>query len=179
MSLHMTGILSMRLQKSNLIVAVIVFVCLLVWSPVFSQLKRYPSGEFNAGFSLLGDSDLTAYGFHTGIHAGANNWFGMEAQFDGLPEVTDSDAKFFVVTGGPRFSWRLKNLTPFTHFLVGGFFSRLHGEVDSHFAMKAGGGVQVSLSKKFAWQVEANDLILLSPEKHFYHFATGLVYRWY
>lgn len=53
---------------------------------------------------------------------------------------------------GPVFAWRTPRVTPFTHLLVGGTSERLAGGIGSYnvFSWAAGGGLDVSVSKRIA-----------------------------
>lgn len=137
-----------------------------------------PAGEFNAGYSFLdqGQSTFNEHGFQIGLTANANPWFAVEGQFDAW---ISGDHDAYAITGGPRFSWRTRHVTPYVHFLVGGVISRLAGNTEGDFALKYGLGVDIAITRHFSWRVEGNDVVLVRPEKHYFQLSTGMVYRWY
>jgi outer membrane protein OmpA-like peptidoglycan-associated protein len=117
--------------------------------PVSSPLESDPRG---AGASVT-------YNF--------NRWLGLTGDISGNLSSGESglamridDAKFFNLSAGPKITLRRHYFSPFLEALLGDH--RLTSEVfghDDRFGFMAGGGVDLNLSRRFAWRVLRADYV--------------------
>jgi len=105
------------------------------------------------------------------------------------PSPFQASTKFHTFLFGPQVSFRLHSVTPFLHALFGA--AHEHGELVpavpfvspsvSGFAWAAGGGVDISFSRRFAYRVQGDymrfSLIKFQPDENNARFSTGLVFR--
>ena len=166
----------MRFER---IICVLVLVLLFHTHITSAQAPSHPAGEFNVGYSFLSRPHFDGHGFQIGIAVNALSWFGLVGQFDAFPFHSDHTPDMYVTTGGPRFSWRFKHVTPYAQFLIGGMYSRFQGVTDGDFALKYGAGIDFAITKRFVWRIEGDDLVLVKPKQHFFNLSTGIALRWY
>src|SRR5215469_6343962 len=130
----------------------------------------------------------------------ASRWLGLTAEVAGYK----FDRSLFPLTGstasvngsmvsylfGPRLNWRkFDYFVPFAHFLVGGAHSGVEmtgSTSQSSFALAAGGGVDMVLTKSLAWRVAQLDYLMTNftgpavggnGRQDDFRAGTGLVFR--
>ena len=123
-----------------------------------------PKAEFSAGYSYLrlgGSGGTNQNGGSFSIAGNLNRWFGIvgdvgfyHSSLSGLGLNTET------FMGGPRFSARSSRATPFVQMLVGGArlaagYNGLSASV-TPFALSAGGGVDLKVSKHVAFRPEVD-----------------------
>ena len=90
-----------------------------------------------------------------------NRWFGLTVDSSGQWGSGETGlvaridrSEFFNLSAGPKLTFRTHYLSPFLEILVGGH--RLRSEVfgsDDEFGFMAGGGLDLNLSRHFAWRL--------------------------
>ncbi len=96
-----------------------------------------------------------------------NRWLGLTGDISGNLSSGESgvtmrvnDAEFFNLSVGPKITFRSRHFSPFLEALAGGH--RLTSEVfghDNRFGFMAGGGVDLNLSRHFAWRMFRADYV--------------------
>jgi hypothetical protein len=148
-------------------VCISVFLLLAVSQAAFAQ-RNAPRVELFGGFSSLPANVLTdfprddSYGFQGSVVVNLNRWFGIVGDFGGqYRTVTDLGSAWPGITAetsvyeylvGPRFAARRGRATLFVHALVGGATGNagLAGFSDSNFALGAGGGLDIDVTRRLA-----------------------------
>jgi len=171
-------------------------------TPKFEVAGLFSYINFNPG----SESNFNNYGATGSFAYNANKWLGLVAEFGGyrfsrdvyvLPPgatqqvLTSLDGNQQTYLFGPRLNFRhFDHFVPFLEVLFGGG----HGSAEvpgdasqSDFAMVAGGGVDVILTKMLAWRfVEADYLmtnysgpdLAASSRQNNFRIGSGLVLRW-
>ena len=161
------------------------------FSAMYDYINFAPGDPF-ANFNSHGGSGSFTYN--------ASKWLGLTGEFGGYR----FDRDLFPLTGsstpvsggfvsylfGPRLNWRkFDHFVPFGEFLVGGATggTELIGTAtQSAFAMAAGGGVDMVLTKNLAWRVAQLDYLMTSfsgsavtatGRQNNFRAGTGLVLR--
>lgn len=174
--------LSTRLAFSHL--AVVALVCSIA-SLVTAQDRPSPKWELYGGYSFLYfnadvhgllpggvlpassplESNPRGAGFT--ITYNFNRRFGLSGDFSGNLSSGErgtamriDDAEFFNLSIGPKITFRGRHFSPFLEGLVGGhrLTSELFGQ-DDRFGFMAGGGLDLNLSRRFAWRVIRADYV--------------------
>jgi len=158
---------------------------------MYDYVNFRPGGPFT-NFNTQGGAASFTYN--------ASKWLGLTGEFAGY----DFKRSLFPLTGsttetnggmvsylfGPRLNWRkFDYFVPFAEFLVGG----ARGDVEltgtgsqSAFALAAGGGVDMVLTKNFAWRVAQLDYFMTNfsgpalnatARQNSFRAGTGLVFR--
>jgi len=133
--------------------------------------------EFNVGFSYLTDFNFGGSGFTVGYAEKATPWFQVEVQLDANFNLGPTTFDQYTTTGGPKFSLPGKRLTPYVHMLLGASHFRAFNRTGTEFAVKYGGGLDVTLTRNWAARFELNDLVIWNPITHNLQVNTGLVVR--
>jgi opacity protein-like surface antigen len=145
-------------------------------------------------------TDFNTQGGAASFTYNASKWLGLTGEFAGYDfkrslfpltgSTTETDGGMVSYLFGPRLNWRkFDYFVPFAEFLVGG----AHADVEltgtgsqSAFALAAGGGVDMVLTKNFAWRVAQLDYFATtfsgpalgaSARQNSFRAGTGLVFR--
>ena len=155
----------------------------------YSYINFNPGDPFES-FNNQGATGSFAYN--------ATRWLGLTAELGGYNfsrNVNPSSVNGSWVTYlfGPRLNWRrFDRFVPFAEFLVGGSHAGVEvtgdaGGDKSAFALAAGGGVDVVLSKNLAWRFAQIDYLMTNftgaflganSRQNNLRLGSGLVYRW-
>lgn len=182
-------------------------VLLLAGLAVGQDFQRF---ELFGGYRLLnqgidpnlkpvGLDRITNHGWQTSFTANASKHLGIVADFTGAyssPEIAGvklADMSTYSFLFGPRLVASRGKLQPWGQFLLGGAHTKLGNlagsgvdETRNAFAMRAGGGFDITLHKVVAsrteigWEHTRFDLTELNPDNHsqnHFHFSTGIVLR--
>jgi hypothetical protein len=148
---------------------------------------------------VVGLDRITNHGWQTSFTANASKHFGIVADFTGAyshPEFDGLTANMSTYTFlfGPRIvPVRTKSVAPFAQFLLGGAHTKLGDiagtgvdETRNGFAMRAGGGMDITLHKFIASRTEIGwehtrfdltDITANNNSQNHFHFSTGVVLR--
>ena len=152
---------------------------------------NFAPGDPFANFNNHGGSGSFTYN--------ASKWLGLTAELAGyqfqrnLSPLTGSNASvnggFLTYLFGPRLNWRkFDRFVPFAEFLVGGAHggTDLGGQDQNAFAIAAGGGLDIVLTKNVSWRFAQLDYLMTtfsggavgaSGRQNNLRAATGLVLR--
>jgi len=148
-----------------------------------------PKAEIFGGYQYTRfDGGLNANGWDTSVTSNLNHWFGIGADFSGAYK-SESGASFntYTYTFGPVVSYRNnEKLTPFAHFLLGGYHSSASAfgisASGSGFAMMLGGGFDVKATQHVALRAIQFDWLSLhsngASDNNNMRIATGLLFRY-
>jgi opacity protein-like surface antigen len=160
--------------------------------------QDYPKAEVFGGYSYLYSDGESLNGFKASVAANMHQNFGIAVDVSGhyYKEGFSFGDSFAGLTGdtytivaGPRFSSRTNSrVTPFAHVQAG--MARTSGGVDvfgygvsdseTGFAMTAGGGVDVNVSKSIAIRVAQADFLMTrlggETQKNF-QYSAGIVFK--
>ena len=148
-----------------------------------------PKAEIFGGYQYTRfDGGLNANGWDTAVTSNLNNWLGIGGDFSGAYK-SQNGASFntYTYTFGPVVSYRHnEKLTPFAHFLFGGFHSSASAlglsASDSGFAMMLGGGFDVKATQHIALRAIQFDWLSLhsngATDNNNMRIATGLLLRY-
>ncbi len=151
-----------------------------------ASAQDYPKAEIFGGISYANVDDPidnereTFFGFQTSVAGNFNKSFGIVGDFGGhyrSPDVGSTAYEFMV---GPRFTSRGDTATGFVHAMFGGV--KFDGNVnsDTGFAMAFGGGVDVNVTKRFAFRVIQFDYVpthLFDNWEHNIRLGIGVVFK--
>ncbi|HET9183703.1 MAG TPA: PKD domain-containing protein [Candidatus Angelobacter sp.] len=172
-----------------------------------SDNDTHPAGEVFLGYSFIrfrapapfGTDNSDLHGGTASIAGNVNRWFGFVGDFADY-RVTDpsrTSASFYTFMFGPKFSLRGHRWTPFAQILFGdaytkvtvptpppgfNFFSTASFHANA-FATAMGGGLDLTLSKHFAWRVLQAEYLLTkfrdtnNNQQNNIRLATGIVFR--
>jgi hypothetical protein len=153
------------------------------------EAETAPKAEIFGGYQYTRfDGGVNANGWNTAVAGNLNHWFGVAADFSGAYK-SQSGVSFnnYTYTFGPVVSYRHnERLTPFAHFLAGGYrasasFSGLSGS-NSGFAMMFGGGVDVKATRRVALRAVQFDWLSLRSsgysDNNNMRISTGLLFRY-
>jgi hypothetical protein len=159
---------------------------------MYQYVNFAPGDPFN-NFNMHGGAGSFAYNF--------SKWLGLVGEFGAYQGNRDlfpvtgttggakSDARTYLF--GPRLSLRkFDRFVPFGEFLVGGAHASsaipFDGPQDA-FALAAGGGVDINITKNFSWRFAQLDYLMTnfsgtglgaSSRQNNFRAGTGVVYRW-
>jgi opacity protein-like surface antigen len=147
-----------------------------------------PPAELFAGYSYTKNGDESLNGGDVSLAIRLTRWLAAEADVSahyGSSLGTHESRLFFM--GGPRFAYRGAGFTVFTHYLAGGArtgsgLTVLGVDITqtrTDFAMAFGGGVDASVSDRWALRAQADYALIRSDgatEKE-PRFSAGFVYR--
>jgi outer membrane immunogenic protein len=116
-----------------------------------------------------------------------NRWLGAVGDFTGYYGTTNGGSGgAFSYLFGPRVNWRRDRFTPFAQVLLGGFASTsgiATSGLQNHFALAAGGGVDIQVTKLIAIRpVQAEYFLTTIPDglnsrQNSFRFSAGVVFR--
>jgi opacity protein-like surface antigen len=186
-----------------------VFVCLILIAS-FAAAQDFQRFELFGGYRLLnqgidpnlksvGLDRITNHGWQTSFTVNTHKSLGLVADFSGAyshPEISGTqvaDMSTYTFMFGPRFVPVRGKVAPFGQFLLGAAHTKLSdtlgagvSDTRNGFAMRAGGGLDISLNKfvasrtEIGWEHTRFDLTAISAgnnsQNHF-HFSTGIVLR--
>ena len=159
---------------------------------MYQYLNFAPGDPFN-NFNMHGATGSFAYNF--------SRWLGLVGEVGGY----QGDRNVFPITGanngvksdmrsylfGPRLSLRkFDRFIPFGEFLVGGAHASsaiISGDPQDVFALAAGGGIDIALTKNFSWRFAQLDYLMTNfsgtgvgatARQNNFRAGTGVVYRW-
>jgi hypothetical protein len=159
-------------------------------SAAFAQeMGAAPKAEIFGGYQYTRfDGGTNANGWNTALAGNVNRWFGVAADFSGAYN-SQSGVSFhnYTYTFGPVLSWRHnEKITPFTHFLAGGFrqsasFAGTSASANG-LAMMFGGGVDVKATEHVSLRAIQFDWLSLhsngSSDNNNMRISTGLLFRY-
>ena len=164
------------------IYAVVVGVLLLALP---ASAQDYPKAEFFGGFSFASVDDPIDieregfFGFQTSFAGNFNKSFGIVGDFGGhYRSLGGGNAYEFMA--GPRFALRGDKATGFVHALFGGVTFHSDRLSDTGLAMAFGGGVDVNVSKRFAFRAIQFDYVpthLFDTWEHNIRLGIGVVFK--
>jgi hypothetical protein len=147
-----------------------------------------PSAELFGGYSYTKNGDQGLSGGEASLGFRLTGWISVEADVSahyGYALGTHTSRLFFM--GGPRFAYRGRAFTIFTHYLAGGVRSASGltvvgvdiTERRTDFAMAFGGGVDAGTSDRWAVRAQGDYALIRADgttEKE-PRFSAGFVYR--
>jgi hypothetical protein len=181
----------------NSFAAVLVFASVsaapTLWAQEPSKLELYGSYSyirFNVNAKVNGQPPFQTFNANGGsgeLTYNLNNWLGVLGDAGGYwaTSATKQGAAFPYLFG-PRVSVRRGKVMPFAQVLLGGVLTSSGIEQtgwQSHFAMTAGGGIDVKLSKHFSIRPLQADYFLtkipdgLNNRQNNFRFGAGIVFR--
>jgi hypothetical protein len=131
-------------------------------------------------FGFANSSNLNGYTFSPSYNLIYG--FGVVAELSGQ---YNSKLNLRDLSVGPQFLFPRGNKTFFGHLLIGDgrtFVNVGNGTGDTSRAVILGGGMDLDVSKRFAWRVFQVDYVhtnLFSDPQNNLRFSTGLVYHWH
>lgn len=141
-----------------------------------------PIGDFSTNYSYFRAGGHGGANLHGGSVSGAvnvNSWFGVAGDY-GIYHFQPSFSggiNIHTFTFGPRISFRSRGpVTPFGQVLVGGF----HGQGTNGFAMSAGGGLDIKVSRLVAIRLAQVEYMMLRSQGDTLNCArvsAGIVFR--
>jgi outer membrane protein OmpA-like peptidoglycan-associated protein len=155
--------------------------------PHWNAFVGYSFFDFRVGNSAAGPVRLQ--GGSASLEYSLNHWFGIVGDFGGYHtgtiNNTPADVTVLSYMFGPRLTYRNSSrVTPFGQVLFGG--ANLNRTLNANtFALAAGGGFDVWLTKHFSWRVIQAEYVMSSfenaggsfPENNF-RVSSGLVIKW-
>lgn len=151
--------------------------------------QETPKLESFLGYSYLrsdaqtfGAADnLDLHGWNAAFQVNANKWLGIKADFSGHYEPDSStDSKSHSFLAGPVFTLRGDRLSPFSHVLLGVVRDENNSGEDTGFGMAVGGGLDVTLSRKFALRLFQADYLMgnsFDETQNNLRLSSGLTFR--
>lgn len=184
-----------------------VLILVLLLLPLTATAQETPKVELFGGYSYFrNEGGSGIHGWNGSITTNLNKWFGLVADVSGHYDsqsfrftdvrgnvgVFDGETNRHTILIGPRFSYRNRSrVVPFAHALVG--VTRLHEETtnlatdfstvfkgnNSGFAVVAGGGLDVEMSRNLALRLIQADYFVtrVSGTQHNARISIGLVFR--
>lgn len=166
---------------------------LILLAALTASAQDTPKAELFAGYSYLhldGGVSKTlgflfprggsANGWNVSISGNVNRWFGVVADFSGHSGVYPLRFNRHSFLFGPKLSIRYERFTPFAQALFGVAHDDDIFKIDTAFALTAGGGVDLSVSKRFAArliQVEYARSTSFAVAENNVRISAGLVLR--
>lgn len=148
-----------------------------------------PKAEIFGGYQYTRfDGGMNANGWDTAVTTNLNQWFGIGGDFSGAYNSEGGvGLNTYTYTFGPVVSYRhSEKVTPFAHFLLGGFHSTASAAGISAsgngFAMMLGGGFDVKATPHIALRAIQFDWLSLhsngASDNNNMRIATGLLFRY-
>jgi len=147
-----------------------------------------PPAELFGGYSYTKNGDQGLSGGEASLGLRLTRWISADADVSahyGSALGTHTSRLFFM--GGPRFAYRGRGFTIFTHYLAGGVRSRSGltvvgvdiAETRTNFAMAFGGGVDAGISDRWAARAQADYALIRADgtTEKVPRFSAGFVYR--
>ena len=179
---------------------------LLLAFPLVSLAQDAPKAEIFGGYSYLNPKDGDdLHGWNASVTGNINKWFGLKADFSGYYDTEKTAfAKFsqsnHLFLAGGQFTYRKNDrVQPFAHLMAGTAYSRFKSRVncpltpttvactpfnstisDTHFALVAGGGVDLKVANALAVRLIQADYLYVRDDGfnvHSLRLSTGLVVR--
>lgn len=146
--------------------------------PAVSALELYGGYDYirlNVQASVSGQPPSATYDGNGGsgqLQYNANDWFSALGSIGGFwatrsnnPSVAGAGIPYLF---GPRFNLRRRSVTPFAQVLAGGIVTSSgiqYSGWQSHFAMSAGGGLDVRFTRHFSFRlIQAEYLMTRIPD---------------
>ena len=175
----------MRTIRLLIVVSAVLTGLILFGVPAWAQ-KEYPKAEVFGGFSFLRSEGENLAGWQGSVAGNFHRNIGFVGDFGGqYKNISGVGVSTYSYLVGPRFSFRDKRVTAFTHFLGGG--ANAGGGLEgisvrfSGPALACGGGVDVNLGKYVAIRVMQLDWVMtrILGEWHTHNvrYGTGVVFR--
>lgn len=138
---------------------------LLLAAPAIAADGTAPKAELFGGYSYTKAGDQSLHGGEASLALRLTRWIAVEADVNAHygSELGISTSRLFFL-GGPRFTYRSRSVSVFTHYLAGGARSRAGitilgidiTESRTDFAMAFGGGLDVRMSDRWAIRAQAD-----------------------
>ncbi len=173
-------------MQIHLLKRTILSVAMLAWPALAAD---HPRAEIFGGYQYtrVGVAPgIGANGWNAAITGNANRWLGLTADFSGAyHNVAAAGLSANTFAFGPTVALRGERVTSFAHLLIGGFRSSAEAGPFSAgltgFAMLAGGGVDVGVSRRTAVRLFQLDWIVWNSagmtEKKNARISGGVVFR--
>ena len=153
----------------------------------------YDYVRFNINTNVSGQPPSQTFNANGGggeLVYNVNNWLGVLGDLGGYwaTNIADSNSQGAAIPYlfGPRFNFRRGSITPFVQVLIGGVATSSGIEQtgwQSHFAMTAGGGIDVRISKHFSLRPAQAEYFMtkipdgLHNRQSNFRFGAGIVLR--
>jgi hypothetical protein len=150
----------------------------------------YPTNEIFGGYSFLsseiGSDRDSLHGWGVSFSFNPSSRWGLVTDFSGHYGTTrvlntEFDLSTTTFLFGPRASARGKSATAFGHVLLGGAVSKIEGSsLGTKFATAIGGGVDINLSRRFAFRPLQADYLPVRANGEWLHnvrLQTGIVIK--
>lgn len=169
---------------------IIVLFCIVMLAATAASQER-PRGSIFGGYQYTrigGAAGVSTNGWTAAVTGNVNRWLGVTGDIGGsYKSFGGANGNAYTFMFGPTFSRndKTKGATPFAHFLVGGFrasagFGGMSAST-SGFAVMAGGGVDVNVTRSTAIRVIQGDWLVWRTqgltEKANGRISSGLVFR--
>jgi opacity protein-like surface antigen len=160
-------------------------------TPKLEAYAGYDYVRFNVTSQSNGVTSSDSYNANGGggqLAYNANKWLGVVGDLTGYVATSQGQpvAGVFSYLFGPRLSLRRGRMTPFAQLLFGGAFATAgigHGIYANSFAMAAGGGLDIQISRNIAIRpVQAEYFMTTFPGNGFtdrqnnFRFSAGVVF---
>lgn len=161
-------------------------------TPKFELYAGYDYVRFNVTAKVTGFPPSQSFNANVGggqFEYKPNNWFGIVGDMSGYGVMGSNSqlaAGAFSYLFGPRINLGHGKITPFTQVLLGGIWATSGiggGGSQSHFAMTAGGGVDLKVSRHIAIRLVQAEYFMtkfpdgLNNRQNNFRFSTGIVFR--
>ena len=161
---------------------------LLLSAPAIAADGAVPKAELFGGYSYTQEGDQSLHGGEASLALRLTRWIALEADVSAHygSELGISTSRLFFL-GGPRFAYRSRSVSVYTHYLAGGVRSRAGitvvgvdiTESRTDFALAFGGGLDVRISDRWAIRAQADYALIRadgSTERE-PRLSAGAVYR--
>ena len=140
-----------------------------------------PIGDFSVNYSYFragGHGGANLHGGSVSAAGNVNSWLGIAGDYGvyHLQPSFSGGVNIHTFTVGPRISFRGNHVTPFGQVLAGGF----HGLGTNGFAMSAGGGLDIKVSRAVAVRIVQVEYMILHAQGDTLNCArvsAGIVFR--
>ncbi|MGH9775455.1 MAG: outer membrane beta-barrel protein [Candidatus Acidiferrales bacterium] len=178
--------------------ALFALLALFGFAPLAHAQDPTPKVELYTGYDYLcvninanvpGFSTSASFNGNGGggnLEYNVNHWFGLVGDLAGYYFAAEATGGAFSYLFGPRINFRHGNVTPFAHVLLGGIATTSGiGQFgpQNQFAMAAGGGLDIKVSRHFAIRpVQAEYFLSKIPDglnnrQNNFRFSAGIVFR--
>ena len=172
-----------RIEGENILKRLLCAVIAVVTTAATANAQEYPKSEISGTYSalitdihVLNVATFQGYGLNgygLGFQYNLAKYFGMIAEFTsnstpGPIEITGKillplETRVNVLLFGPRFAYRTKRITAFSHYLIGTARRKVGYETsrvsNTELAMGVGGGLDVNIIKHVAIRVAQFDYV--------------------
>jgi opacity protein-like surface antigen len=160
-------------------------------TPKFDLYAGYDYVRFNVTAKVAGFPPSQSFNANGGggqLEYNPNGWLGIVGDMSGYGVLSNShlEAGAFSYLAGPRINLAHGKVTPFAQVLLGGIWATSGiggGGSQSHFAMTAGGGVDLKISRHIAIRLAQAEYFMtkfpdgLNNRQNNFRFSTGVVFR--